>query len=103
LEKEERPHRPRLDEYRNTQEVKSLMSDLFQHIWDSFLRVGKLVVDSLEEGVDYQTFQGRLKESLDDLGTDILKNVIEAADERLRENPSERPGWVVSQRNHEKE
>ena len=79
------------------------MSDLFQHIWDSFLRVSKLVVDSLEEGVDYQTFQGRLKESLDHLGVDVLKSVIEAADERLRANTAERPGWVVSQRNHEKE
>lgn len=79
------------------------MSDLFQQLWARFLRVSECVLDALEKGVDYQELQRKVREELDSLGRDVLRSVIEAADERLRLNRSERRGWVVEQRNHVKE
>lgn len=79
------------------------MDDLFQQLWTKFLRIGECVLDALEKGVDYQELQGKVREELDGLGREIMRSVIEAADERLRLNRSERRGWVVEQRNHVKE
>lgn len=76
---------------------------MIQLVWAGFLRVLEGVVDALEEGIDFQKLQRRLREELDGLGRDILRHVIEAADEELRENRSMRCGWVVDQRGHEKE
>lgn len=79
------------------------MDQLFQQLWEGFLHIGEHVVDYLESDNDYQTFQQRLRSDLDKLGQAVLKTVIEAADLQLRENTSERQGWVIAQRNHEKE
>lgn len=79
------------------------MERLLQQLWDRFLRVGEMVVDALESEVHYQKFQDQIKAELDGTGRDIMQSVIEAADERLRAKPAERVGWVVAQRNHEKE
>lgn len=79
------------------------MEQLFQQLWEGFLRIGEHVVDYLESGQDYQAFQQRLRGDLDSLGQKVLKSVIEASDLRLRESTSERQGWVIAQRGHEKE
>lgn len=79
------------------------MDEMFQRLWSRFLRITEHVLDALEQGVNYQDLQRKVGEELDGLGRDILRSVIEAADETLRSNRSERSGWVVDQRNHEKE
>lgn len=79
------------------------MDKLLQQMWNRFLRIGERVVEALEEGVDYQALQEQLERELKGVGRAIMQSVIEAADERLRSKPSERPGWVVTQRGHEKE
>lgn len=79
------------------------MEELFQQMWTRFLRVSERVLDALETGVDYQKLQEQLRDELDGLGRAVMRSVIEAADERLRTNPSERRGWVVAQRGGTKE
>lgn len=79
------------------------MNEMFQYLWTSFLRVGEHVLDALEKGVNYQELQRKVHEELNGLGRDILRIVIEAADEHLRSNQSERRGWVIEQRNQVKE
>lgn len=79
------------------------MESMFQRLWVRFLRVGEIVLDALEKGIDYQTLQQKVRGELDGLGRDILRSVIEAADENLRQNRSERAGWVIAQTDHEKE
>lgn len=76
--------------------------ELFQHLWTSFLRVGNEVLDVLENGTGYLELEETLQKCLDDLGRDILKMTLEAADARLREGISERPGWVVERKNETK-
>jgi len=79
------------------------MEDTIQLVWTRFLRIWEHVVDALEKGTGFQELQSKLREELDGLGRDILRSVIEAADQELRENSSARRGWVVDQRGHEKE
>lgn len=79
------------------------MDEMVHWVWARFLRVSEHVLDALEKGVNYQELQAKVREELNALGRDILRSVIEAVDERLRVNRSERPGWVVEQRNHVKE
>jgi hypothetical protein len=76
--------------------------DIVQKMWGKFHSVCEIVLDMLETGVNYAVFQERLREELNDLGCQILKDVLEAGDANLRENREERPGWQVERKNEPK-
>lgn len=79
------------------------MEDLVQLMWNRFLQVADTMLDALEKGVDYPRLQAELREQLDAVGRDLLRMVIEAANEFLCKNPSERRGWAIEKHNQEKE
>src|SRR5690554_877290 len=77
--------------------------ELVQHIFNTFLSVSEKVLDACENGVDYPKFQRELQDQFNQLGRDICQNVLEAADDHLRQNKSERKGWQIERRNESKE
>jgi len=77
--------------------------ELLQRLRQRYLQFLQVVVDVLEGGTHYRDFEDRLRQELDALGRDIVKWVAEACDERLREEPQARPGWVVARRGDEKQ
>lgn len=53
----------------------------------------------LEGDWDYSSFQLELESSLNELGKEICREVMESTDAWLKENPHERKGWVVERKN----
>lgn len=78
------------------------MCEVLQQLWSGFLRVVDVMLDTIETGSDFPTFQETLRSELDRLGSEATRIVMEQADKRLRERANERPGWVIAQRENEK-
>lgn len=76
--------------------------NILQNIWAKFQRVMEAVLDVLEQGTDYISFEEKLKEELNELGRGIIKEVLEAGDAYLRGHKEERRGWTVERREEEK-
>ncbi|ACX51520.1 protein of unknown function UPF0236 [Ammonifex degensii KC4] len=75
---------------------------IVKQIWEKFQRVAELTFEVLENGIDFISFQEKLRRELDSLGQEILREVLEAKDAYLREHREERPGWRVERRNDTK-
>lgn len=60
------------------------MENIVQLAWDRFLQVMDHMLDALEKDVDYPKLQAKLREELDELGRELVRMVIEAADQLLR-------------------
>jgi len=76
---------------------------LIQHIFHTFLSIAEKVLDACENGVDYSQFQRELQEKFNKLGCEICREVLEAHDQYLLRNRSQRKGWHVERRNDSKE
>lgn len=76
---------------------------LIQHIFHTFLSIAEKVLDACENGVDYSQFQRELQEKFNQLGCEICREVLEAHDQYLLRNRSQRKGWHVERRNDSKE
>ncbi len=76
--------------------------NIIQNIWGKFQDVIELVLTNLEQGSDYLSFQRDLKEILNGLGQDIVKEYLEAADADLLANREKREGWQLERRNETK-
>lgn len=48
------------------------------------LSITEKILDVLEGGSDYSTFEAQLNKELDNLGCDLLKVVLESLDHKLR-------------------
>lgn len=72
--------------------------ELVPHLLKMFLQVGEKILDVLEDGLDYPSFEQELERELNELGKDICREVLEATDAWLKENPRERKGWVVERK-----
>jgi len=79
------------------------MEELVQRLRQRYLQLMEHVVAHLELQVSYQEFEERLRQELDGFARDVLEAVVEAVDERLREEKEARPGWVVARRGDEKQ
>jgi len=75
---------------------------IVKQIWEKFQRVAELTLEVLENGIDFISFQEKLRRELDGLGQEILREVLEAKDAYLREHREERPGWQVERQNDAK-
>ncbi len=75
---------------------------IVQQLWTSFNRIVESVLDAMEKGLDYVSFEENLREQLNELGRVACKSVLEAADQRLVERREERPGWRIQRRDDEK-
>ena len=78
------------------------MEKLIQQVWSQFLRILDVVNEAISFG-SYQDLENGLSRELNEVGQFILKEVFEAIDERLCENPQERRGWVIERRGDVKE
>ncbi|SHF49226.1 hypothetical protein SAMN02745218_02407, partial [Desulfofundulus australicus DSM 11792] len=58
---------------------------IIQHVYNSFLQVATLIFEKLEKGIDYPRFQLELQDVLNELGRNICKEVLEAADDYVRQ------------------
>lgn len=76
--------------------------NIVQNIWEKFHRITEMVLDVLESGTDYITFQERLREELNELGCQISREVLEGADGYLRAHREQRAGWEIERRNEPK-
>ncbi|ACA59954.1 hypothetical protein Daud_1447 [Candidatus Desulforudis audaxviator MP104C] len=76
---------------------------IVKQIWEKFQRVAELTFEVLENGIDFISFQEKLRRELDGLGQEILKEVLEAKDAYLREHREKRPGWQIERRDDPKE
>lgn len=72
--------------------------DIIQQIKDNFLQTAELVLEQLEQGVNYTEFQQKLMERLNNMGAEICRTVLEASDQYLKENKQERDDWSVVRR-----
>ena len=82
--------------------MRSLWKKLIQQVWSQFLRILDVVNEAISFG-SYQDLENGLSRELNEVGQFILKEVFEAIDERLCENPQERRGWVIERRGDVKE
>lgn len=75
---------------------------IVKQIWEKFQRVVELTLNVLENGIDFISFQEKLRRELDGLGQEILREVLEAKDANLRGHREERPGWQIERQNDAK-
>lgn len=75
---------------------------IVQHVFNSFLQVANLILEELEKGIDYPRFQLQLQDELNKMGRNICKEILEGADEYVREHRDERVGWSVERCHDEK-
>lgn len=64
--------------------------EIIQHTLTAFLQVAQLIVEELEQGLDYPRFQLNLQDILNELGRNICREVLESADEYVRQHKEER-------------
>jgi len=69
--------------------------EIVQLVEKKVLQFAEIVLDVLEGGIGYQTFEKRLKTELDNLGVEIIKEVIEAIDLQIKQEKSMRKGYQV--------
>jgi hypothetical protein len=75
---------------------------IVQQMCTRFHGVVEVVLDAMETGLDYVSFQESLREQLNGLGREVCKLVLEEADRRLVECREERSGWRIQRRDDEK-
>lgn len=77
--------------------------DVVRFVETKVLLVAEKILEVLEGGSDYLTFETKLKKELDGLGCEILKEVLEALDRKIRESEDRKRSWVVVRKNDQKE
>ena len=77
--------------------------DVVRLVESKFLSVAEKILEVLAGGSDYLTFEAKLKEELDSLGCEILKEVLEALEQKLHESEDRKRNWTVVRRNDRKE
>jgi hypothetical protein len=77
--------------------------DVVRLVESKVLLVAEKILEVLEGGSDYLTFETKLKKELDGLGCEILKEVLEALDRKIRESEARKRSWVVVRKNDQKE
>jgi len=77
--------------------------DIVRLVEAKTLLVGEKILEVLEGGIDYLSFEAQLKRELDQLGCDLLKIVLEALDQKLCDSKERKRDWVVVRKNDQKE
>jgi len=76
--------------------------EIIQHTLNAFLQVAELVLGELEHGIDYPRFQLKLQDTLNELGQKVCCEVLQAADDYVRQNQGRKKNWVVVRRDKKK-
>ncbi len=77
--------------------------NIIYHSLKRFQGVLEAIYHHLEGEMDFLTFQETLRKELNQLGKDILIDVLEAKDQYIWEHKEERKGWEVVRRDDTKE
>lgn len=77
--------------------------DVVRLVESKVLSVVEEILVILEGNSDYRTFEAKLKKELDSLGCEILKEVLEALDQKFHESEDRKSSWEVVRRNDQKE
>ncbi|WP_353892222.1 ISLre2 family transposase [Proteinivorax hydrogeniformans] len=72
--------------------------EIIRVIEEKILHVTEKVLETLEGGIDYNTFTKELKKELDGLGVGIMQEVIEAMDQQIVKDKKERKDWVIERK-----
>jgi len=62
-----------------------------------------MVLSTLSGEVDYQQFQQQLASKLNEVGREIMKQVLQDLDQQIKQDKSKRPGWQVCRTDDRKE
>ena len=76
--------------------------EIIRRIDEKFLLVMEAVMMLLEQNTDFMTFEQRLKELLNGLGADVLKEVLSELDRKYQTDKTTRPGWEIVRKNDPK-
>lgn len=76
--------------------------DIVRLVDTKILLVAERILEVLGGGVDYLTFEAELKKELDNLGCEILKEVLEALEQKVYESEERKRNWVVERKNDRK-
>ena len=66
------------------------------------LSMAENILEVIEEGNDYLSFEAELKKELDNLGSEILKTVLEELDEKIHKSKERKREWEVVRRKEQK-
>jgi len=77
--------------------------DVVRLVEEKILSVTEKILEVLEGGSDYLTFEAQLKKELDALGCDLLKTVLEALEQKLHNSEERKLDWHVVRRGDRKE
>lgn len=77
--------------------------ELVRLVESKVLSVVEEILEVLEGGSDYLSFEAKLKKELDGLGCEILKEVMEALDRKFRESDDRKRNWTIVRKNDQKE
>lgn len=77
--------------------------DVVRLVNEKFLLVARRILEILEGGVDYHTFEMDLKKELDGLGCEILGAVMKALEQEFHGSEDRKKNWDVVRRNDPKE
>jgi hypothetical protein len=67
------------------------------------LSVSEKFLEVLECGISFQDFEAQLKKELDQLGVDLLKDLLESLDQQLRNSSTRKQAWTIVRKNDSKE
>ena len=76
--------------------------DVVRLVEAKILSVAEKTLRFLEGKCDYRTFEANLKKELDNLGCEILKEVLEALDKKYRQSEERRRSWTIVRSNDPK-
>jgi hypothetical protein len=77
--------------------------DVVRLVEAKVLSVTEKILEVLEGGSDYLTFEAQLKKELDSLGCDLLKVVLEALDQKLCDSQERKQDWKIARKSERKE
>lgn len=79
-------------------ERKMSLMELIQRTYQSFLQVAEKILDVLEGEFNFRELEEKLKQETNNLGKDILRMALEAADEQIKHSFKQRKGWIVERK-----
>lgn len=77
--------------------------DIVRLVDTKFLLVAKKILEVLEGGTDYLSFEADLKKVLDGLGCEILEMLLESLEQKIFESEERKRCWGVVRKNDRKE
>lgn len=76
--------------------------EIIRLVEEKFLQVSEQILETLEGELDFTELTRKLKKELDELGNEVLKEVLEAMDEQICKDRTKRKGWTIERKRDKK-